>query len=349
NAVFDEPGNIRYQGSSSLYAKNLFNPYLQWEETTKWQGGIDIGLLRDRILFSATLARNRCSNQLIFYTLPGLTGFNEVRKNLPATVQNTSWEFTLNTVNFKSLALTWTSSVNLTIPRNKVIDFPDVKNTMYADSTLGIIVGRPMGTIYLYKFSGMDPATGAYLVKDKLGDPTTSSFGSPRQLFTPSTLYYGGFQNALQWKSIQLDFLLQFVRQWGTRSYDYWNGELMPGVQTTGKGNQPVAVLDRWRKPGDQALVGPYLASNGSGLGVLPGTDAFWTLDASYIRLKNVSLSWQMPPALCKKLGLQNGRLYSQGQNLLTFTNFSGLDPENQSSTSLPPLRTWTLGVQVVL
>ncbi|MBO9572849.1 MAG: hypothetical protein J7497_11700, partial [Chitinophagaceae bacterium] len=258
------------------------------------------------------------------------------------------WEFTLNTVNFKSLALKWATSVNLTVPRNKLVNFPGIENTQYADSTLGIIVGWPLGTMYLFKFSGMDPATGAYLVKDKLGNPTTLGEGSPRQLFIPSTLYYGGFQNAFQWKSVQLDFLFQFVRQWGTRSYDYWNGLQAPGVQASGYGNQPVTVLDRWRKPGDQTPVGPYLASPNF-LGILPNTDAFYTLDASYIRLKNISLSWQMPPVLCKKLGLQNGRLYSQGQNLLTFTNFSGLDPENQSSTSLPPLRTWTLGVQVTL
>ncbi|MBO9574064.1 MAG: hypothetical protein J7497_17890, partial [Chitinophagaceae bacterium] len=320
------PGNIPYQGSGSLLAQNLFNPYLQWEETTKWQGGIDIGFYQDRILFGVNYARNQCSNQLIDYALPGVTGFNSVRKNLPATVQNTSWEFSLNTVNFKSPTLKWTSSVNLTIPRNKVIDFPGIENTLYADSLTGIIVGHPIGTLLLYRFSGMDPATGAYLVKDELGKPTSRPVKKPNLLFTPTQLYYGGFQNALQWKSVQLDFLFQFVRQWGTRSYDYWNGEFAPGFQSVGRGNQSIAVLDRWRKPGDQALVGPYLASPNF-LGVLPRTDAFYTLDASYIRLKNVSLSWQMPSALCKKLGLQNCRLYSQGQNLLTFTNFSGLDP----------------------
>jgi len=71
--------------------------------------------------------------------------------------------------------------------------------------------------------------------------------------------------------------------------------------------------------------------------------------DASYIRLKNMSLSWQLPDPWKKKLRLQNARIYVQGQNLLTMTRFQGLDPENKSPSRLPPLRVVTMGVQTTL
>lgn len=345
NIPFANP-DIIYQGVASLYAENLLNPYLQWEETRKLQVGMDISLWQDRLQLILGYSRNRCSNQLINYNLPAITGFPTVQENLPATLQNTSWELVLTTINLKTPRLKWSSSINLTLPRNKVISFPGIENTIYKSPFQGIIVGQPRGSIWQYHYTGMDPATGKQLVADQNGNPGT--FGTNTQFISLNPLYYGGFQHSLTYHNLSLDFLLQFMRQWGTRAFDYWNGEYIPGYALRGRGNQPLSVLNRWQKPGDQTTAGPYSAVSAT-LGILNQSDVFYTLDASYIRLKNVSLSWQLSPAFCKKMGLESGRVYTQAQNLFTLTRFTGLDPENQSATSLPPLRTWTVGIQVVL
>jgi hypothetical protein len=114
--------------------------------------------------------------------------------------------------------------------------------------------------------------------------------------------------------------------------------------------NQPTAVLNRWQKAGDITNIqrynqnlSIYTAYNNANL-----SDLVYS-DASYIRLKNVSLSWTLPEKWEQKAHLQRCKFYVQGQNLLTFTKYKGLDPETKSSTTLPPLRVVTLGIQVTL
>jgi hypothetical protein len=105
-----------------------------------------------------------------------------------------------------------------------------------------------------------------------------------------------------------------------------------------------VSVLDRWQKPGDVASVAAF--STKKTYYTTASSDYFYT-DASYIRLKNLSFSWQPPSPWLKKIHMQNARIYLQGQNLITITNYRGMDPENLSISSLPPLRLITAGIQV--
>jgi hypothetical protein len=114
----------------------------------------------------------------------------------------------------------------------------------------------------------------------------------------------------------------------------------VPGIS-----NQPISVLDRWQKPGDNAVVGRF--STGLLGDIFNVSDAWYSYDASYVRLKNVSLSWQMPVNWLKKVRLQNVRLYTHAQNLATITRYRGLDPETMSLATLPPLQTITVGCQI--
>lgn len=342
---------IPYQNSTGLSANNIPNPHLQWEETRKLQGGIDLGFINDRIIINATYARNRSSNQLISYALPDVTGFPAITENLPATIQNTSWEFVLSTINVKGKDFNWSSSINLTIPRNKLLSFPGIENTSYADGTQGVIVGQPLGVMKVFRYAGVDPATGNYLVLDKNGKPTDNPDdpGDRTALITPMTKYYGGFQNSIGYKGFQLDFLFQFVRQIAARDLYYSNGSGNPGYFNQRYANQPVTVLNHWQKPGDNVPVGRYTVTN-FGVPIWPPfSDAGYNYDASFIRLKNLSLSWQLPSAWQQKAHLQNARIYFSGQNLATFTKYTGLDPETRSSSTLPPLQLWTIGFKTDL
>ncbi|NII25845.1 SusC/RagA family TonB-linked outer membrane protein [Pseudoflavitalea sp. X16] len=342
---------IPYTNTTGLTVGNIPNPHLKWEETRKLQGGVDLGLINDRIIINATYARNRSSNQLIAYTLPSTSGFTSVTKNLPATIQNTSWEFVLNTINVKGRNFYWSSSVNLTIPRNKLVNFPNIELTSYASGDYNVIVGQPLGVTKVFRYAGVDPATGKYLVLDKNDKPTSNpDFAADRTaLITPLTKYYGGFQNSISHKGFQLNFLFQFVRQIALKDFYYFNGLNNPGFFSRFAGNHPVTILNHWQKPGDNATIGRYTVIN-FGVPMWPlSSDAGYSYEASYIRLKNLSLSWQLPSVWLQKAHLQNVRLYFSGQNLMTITKYSGLDPETRSSRTLPPLQLWTVGVQMEL
>lgn len=347
NLYFSRPLAVPYQGVTGLNTDQLPNPYLQWEETRKFQAGLETGFLNDRILFNLTYYLNRSSNQLQTYALPIITGTAAITTNFPATIQNYGWEITLNTTNIKRNHFSWTSSLNLTIPKNKLVAYDQLEKSSYATK---YEIGEPFTILRLYKAAGVDPATGLFSYSDNHANKTSRPV-YPQDaiiLFNNAPKYYGGMQHNLSYKDFSLDFLFQFVRQ-KKLSYKFGN---LPGLFWRGVGNQPVSVLDRWQEPGDNRPMQrfsttypfevdrPYRAAYRSDVGYE---------DASYIRLKNLSFSWNLPIHLLQKLGLQYARTFIQGQNLLTFTKYSGLDPETASVGSLPPLRTWTLGIHITL
>ena len=336
-------GGMPYLGSNGLRPDELPNPYLQWEETRKLQGGIDLGFLQDRLLVNAGYFRNRSSNQLLTQALPSTAGRTTFRINLPALLENSGWEFGLSTVNLKSSNFTWTTGVNLTLNDNQLLNFPGLETSTFKDQ---LIVGQPINIQRAYQFAGVDPLTGIYQFRDSKGTVSTNITQTAENryvLINPNQKYYGGFQNSFTYKGLQLDVLFQFAKQSGQ---DYSLGNVAGRYNT----NQPISVLDNWKQPGDQKRVQQYSTYSMLGpiydaFSLAGGSDAAVS-DASYIRLKNLSLSYQLPEVWTKPLKLQYTRIFMQGQNLLTVTSYKGLDPENRSTSSLPPLKMLTFGLQ---
>lgn len=333
-----------YQGATGLAPFDNFpNPYIQWEETKKLSTSLNLGFFKDRILMDATWYRNRCSNQLGFQNFAtSVTGGTGIRANRPATVQNTGWELGLNTVNIIVKDFKWTSSVNLTIPRNKLISITGTNADNQND-----FINKPLGVFRVYQFLGVNPQTGLYQVQDRNGNVTSTPDASLDKTIyidmNPS--FYGGFQNNFNYKGISLEMLFQFTKQRGPNSF--FGG--FPGGLTNY--NQPISVLDRWQKAGDQATIQGYHAdfSAYNTFFMATQSDRAYS-DASYIRLKNVSLSYQLPSSWIKTANLQNARVFMQGQNLLTITKYVGTDPELRTTfIGIPPLKILTLGVQIGL
>jgi hypothetical protein len=273
------------------------------------------------------------------FALPSFIGFSSFNRNFPALVQNTSWEFSLHTTNFQGEKFKWTSNVNVTIPANKLVAFPDLANTSYTNF---LIIGQPVNVIRTFNSAGVNPSTGLYQYLNNKGDVTSSlTLADRTAIVNISPKFYGGFQNNLQYKGFELDFLFQFVKQLGP-NYRFRNSFIFPGQFSATSSNQPVTVLNRWQNAGDVTNVAKFTTgSNG-----YAGGDFAYT-DASYLRLKNVSLSWQLPNKWVDRKYFKSFRLYMQGQNVLTITNWKGLDPETQSVSTLPPLRIWAIGLQV--
>ncbi|SIO53721.1 SusC/RagA family TonB-linked outer membrane protein [Chitinophaga niabensis] len=326
-----------YQGIVGLTPKQLFNPDYAWEINRKIEGALELGFLRDRILFSAAYYTNRSSNQLVGYPLPPTAGFGSVQFNLDAIVQNVGYEFELNTTILDKKFFKWNTSFNLSIPKNKLVSYPNLAGSSYANT---YVVGEPLGINKLYKYKGVNPQTGLHEVEDidKNGSYNAADLQSINFL---GAKYYGGLTNTIEWKGIQLDLLFQFTKQAG-RNYLALFGS-QPGLMF----NQPIEVLNRWKNAGDITTVQKFRQTLNTEYGRYAASNASVT-DASFIRLKNLSLSYNIPRHLIEKAKIKNVKISVQGQNLITITNYKGLDPESQGNV-LPPLRFLTAGLQVTL
>ncbi len=332
---------VPYQGASGLRITRLFTPDLAWEETKKMEAAMELGFFHDRVFISGSYYKNRSSNQLSDYLLPNVSGFSSIKRNLPATVQNLGTEFQLSTVNIQKRNFTWRTSFNISMNRNKLIKIDSGMSINYRNK-----LNKSLNSNFIYNYLGVDPTSGLYQVADKDGNATMNPDPLSDALInvdlTPK--YFGGISNTILYKGIQLDFLVHFVKQQGSNSFYYG---LAPGSFIAGLGNQPVSVLNRWKKPGDNAPVQKFNQDyshyqdydNAVNYSTLPYSDA------SYLRLKNVSISWEVPKKWRDAIRVQTFKVYLHCQNLVTITNYKGLDPETQSSASLPPLRTITVGL----
>lgn len=329
-----------YQGQTGLVPTQLYNPDYSWETNRKMELGLELGSLHDRVIVMVSYYNDRSSNQLIDFPLPIQTGFSGIIRNSPALVQNTGWEYQLNAAIVKTKNFSWDASFNLTIAHNKLLEFPGLSSSGYASKYQ---IGQPLNIVKLIHQTGVDPQTGVFQFTDKNGHITAApSFPDDYTVIkdlTPS--FYGGLNNRFQYKGLSLSVFFQFVKQLG---YNYTSTNTTPGSMT----NQPTDVLNRWTKPGDITNTQLYTTTD-------PGSTAYYynslsdaaVSDASFIRLKNAALSYSFPMKWSTQVKAESIRLYLQGQNLLTSTNYKGGDPETRSASTLPPLKMLTAGVQL--
>jgi TonB-linked SusC/RagA family outer membrane protein len=329
-----------YQGYTGLYPTRISNPYFAWELDKKLEGGLQLGFIKDRILLSASYYRNRTGNQLIGKLLPVVTGFNGIEANLPAIVQNTGTELTLRTTNVKTHHFSWITAINFTAPNNKLVAYPNIQNSVFARR---YVVGKSLYIQELYHYTGINPQTGVYTFATKNADGVPSS---PQDLVTTKPItqkFYGGVDNQFSFKGFTLDVFFQYVKQLG---YNYKASFSSPGATNS---NEPTAALNRWQTAGDLTYTQKFgtASTTYSPYGTFQQSDGTIT-NSSFIRLKNLALSYQIPGNWKTKLHLQSTRIYLQCQNLLTITKYLSMDPE-VGGLNLPPMRMITAGIQVGL
>jgi len=322
-----------YQSQTGYIPSRIFNSEFAWERNRKLEAAIDLGFFSDKLFLTVNFYDHVSGNQLINYSLPSQTGFASVLKNFQATVQNQGWEFEINTRNTFFRALTWSSSFNISFNKNVLKEFPNLEESTYANS---LVIGQPINVLKKFNSTGVDPATGIYTFSGTVypTDLTYSSNINPK--------FFGGFNNQISYKKFDLSFLFQFVKKDGY-NYDASIATAAPG----GRINLPQYYLGRWTSAGQITDIQRFTTS---GTANTAFQNYNWysngvISDASYIRLKNVAISYSFNPKRLGKL-----KLYVQGQNLLTFTKFKGLDPETSDFPSLvlPTLRVWNLGAQMI-
>lgn len=336
-----------YDGKIGLTPTGLTNPNLKWEQNKDKEIGIELGFLKDRIFTEASYYHNEVSNQLVGRPISSVTGFSSLTLNSDAVIRNTGWELILNTRNIVSRNFTWTTKFNITIPANKLLKLPTMAN-----QNTNYILGKPVTGLKLDKYAGVDSATGNMSYTTAKGVtydwqklPTLTSVDQTQWINT-APKFYGGFTNSFTYKQFALDVLFSFTDRMGYNwlaQTNYFFG--MFDI------NGSTKWLKRWQKPGDKTSVPKVSTSIFTdllSLETFQGSNGAYT-NATYARLQNLSFRYNFTKEMLRKMHLKGCMLYLQGQNLLTISKFGGLDPENLNGGVLPPLRTFTGGINLSL
>jgi len=339
-----------FQGIRPYKPLNLYNPDYSWDTKKALNIALDLGFFHDRILFKATYYENKTSNQLINYILPSQTGFNAVLQNFNATVQNKGLEFTLTANTIAAKEFSWNTTFNISGNRNKLLAFPGLAESPYATI---YTIGKPVSEINGYKYKDVNPTTGVFEFYTVNGAVTSSpTYGTTAQggdlvpIADNQPKFTGGLGNTLTYKNFSLYFFFQFSKQ---TSVNYlasiYSQNAIPGTLT----NEPVAILDHWKNPGDISSIQRLTATTYSDAAAaaysfLQSSGAY--SDASYIRLKTLACSYTLPGTVQKALKLSNCHFYINAQNLLTITGFKLGDPELPGGLfSFPLQRTIVFGL----
>jgi len=345
--TWDNTTTRPYQGIPGFFPTSLANPRLAWELIRKLELALDLGFVHDRIFFTAAWYRHRSSNQLLPYALPFQTGFSSVLKNFPAVVQNSGLELTLRIQTIAGKNFQWTTTLNCTLPENKLISFPGLATSSSANN---LVIGRSLDVIKGYRSLGVDPATGVTKFEDvdKNGKLDQNDWVVTGKM---DLRFYGGINNSLRLKRWQLDIFLEKRVQTGADCQAAIYTRNAPGMEGPGQfSNQTTGALDRWQHAGDHARFQKFTTITSSAAGqaipYLTRSSAMY-VNAGFLRVKTISLSWQLPDSWKRILKETGGELFVRAQNLFTISPYSGSDPETQNFLSLPPMKTVAAGIQV--
>lgn len=313
-------GVTSYKGLSGIYPSSIPNPDLKWESTAQLNIGVDIGIKENRIFLSADYYNKQTKDLLLDRPLPGSSGFSSITENI-GKVENKGFEISLATNNLVG-EFRWNTQLNISSNRNKVIKL--YNGQPIDDIGRGgnrVMEGEPIGIFYSYKWLGIDPSTGDVVYADKNNDDRITT--EDRTIVgNPHPDFIGGITNVFSYKGFDLSIFLQF-----SYGNDVFNGSRLYLESLQGGDNQLAAVTRRWKKPGDITNI-PRATSDPVKAAENKRVSSRFIEDGSYLRIKNLTFGYTFNKNLISKLRLASLRVYFTTQNLLTFTNYTGLDPE---------------------
>jgi TonB-dependent starch-binding outer membrane protein SusC len=318
--------NGQYIGYKPIVPINIKNEDYSWERTIQTDIGINFGILNSRVQFIVDYYI-KTSDQLFAYVpLPWTSGFDRALRNV-GSIENRGFEFGVSGDVVRTRDFSWNASFNISFNRNKVINTftgGDIVSGNYGYAS----VARPGKEIsfQLYQVEDIDPATGRFRIKDLDGSGGEPTGGDLTIVASPLPDHFGGFNNNFKYKNFDLNLFFQW--SYGNYIINNTRGEIQnngkPDLSTIGP-NLSAEALGRWTGPESNATFPVIDYNNRSGWG-LPLD--YNLEDASYLRLKTVAIGYTLPRELVSKARIDNARVYVSSNNLLTFTRYSGYDPE---------------------
>lgn len=336
-------GGKEYWGDAAIGPASQGNENLEWEKLLTSNVALHLGFF-NRINLDAEFYNKLTSNMLMSVPISYANGGYGFKWDNVGKMVNRGFELNLGVDVLRTKDFNWNVNVNVSYNHNEIKELYNGLDE-YVVSTTGtkLVVGHSYGEFFLNKFAGVNPINGDALWYDKDGNITNEFREEDKVMVGKSYIapWMGGFGTTLSWKGISLS--AQF--SWVARRYMINNDRYFEeGGGLFDAYNQSRRMLyDRWKKPGDITDIPRH--------GVSPQFDTHLLEDASFLRLKNLMLSYSLPAGLMKKTNFFSGlRVYAQAQNLFTFTGFSGLDPESSSNVykaQYPLSRQFTFGVEL--
>jgi hypothetical protein len=340
-----------YSGATALRPNQLANQELSWERAVTANLGLDYELFNGRIYGSIDAYRRNTTDLLLGQPLPGDSGFGSITRNI-GEVQNQGLEFVITSVNVQTRDFSWSTRFNISFNENEVIALSENEEALNPASIQPVQVGRSIDEWRVIRYAGVNPADGRPIWYDADGELTyTPDFDDDAQFFgRADETGYGGIGNTFSYKGFSLRAFFQFgfgqraiPQQVTAFGLNQVGGSFTNGVEQR--------LTEAWRQPGDIATYPAptraftYAESVGY---FITSSDKLYETD--YVRLKDVTVSYNLPSSITERAGLGNLRLYVSGLNLVTWTSYIGFDPEvagDVTSASIPVGRTIRGGVQI--
>ena len=379
------PFNNSLDNVGAVYNTSLKNEDLKWETTYGMDLGYEVGLFKDRVVLEATVYQKKTKDLLYRVVLSPSSGYGSSYKNI-GSLENKGLEINLNTINVKTKNFQWRSNFNITANKNRITFLQeDARSMLYSvnfESNFGNLyiqsVGQPTGMMVGYVFDGLyqlndfyNPAPGVYTLKEGIPINNASNAVAPGYLKYKDLngdgkidandltligrgqpIHYGGVANTFRYKRLTLYALLSW--SYGNNIYNAnrhtfeGNSNVRPFI------NQFASYENRWTMENQNTDIQVVNRSTAGRSGFYSSQ---YVEDGSYLRLRTVNLDYSLPSAWMKKIGFVNANIYCSAQNLLTWTNYSGLDPQvsvggNQvlgpgfDYSAYPPARTFNFGIK---
>ena len=335
-------GGADYMGDAGVGLAQPGNENLGWEKPWTTNLGFHAGFW-NRLTADLEFYYKQTSDMLMEVPVPYSTsGFGYYWDNVGEMV-NAGVELNVNATLIATEDFLWTANANISYNHNEITElYNGVQEYERSGTNTKLKVGHPLGEFYINRYAGVNPANGDQLWYDQKGNLTTELRDEDKVLIGKSYIapWQGGFGTAITWKGLSLSTQFSWVAdRWmlnNDRYFDESNGRFATY-------NQSKRLLQRWQKPGDVTDIPRH--------GEYTEFDSRLLEDASFLRLKNVMLSYTLPSEVLENQNIFRGvRFYVQAQNLLTFTHFSGLDPEGTSNiyaAQYPMARQFTFGLDV--
>ena len=337
-------GGSDYVGDAGVAPVQPGNEDLTWENTWTTNLAFHLGFW-SRLNVDLEFYNKKTTDMLMSVPLAysQSNGYGYRWSNVGAMV-NRGVELNMNAVLLQVGDFSWNINANVGYNHNRLTElYNGVDEYETSNTSTKLVVGHPVGEFYINRYAGVNPANGDALWYDKDGNITNELRDEDKVMVGKSyhAPWQGGFGTSLSWKGFNISAQFSWVGdRWminNDRYFDESNGRFMTY-------NQSRRLLDRWKQPGDITDIPRH--------GEYTEFDSRLLEDASFLRLKNLMVSYNLPSGLLKKTGFIRGlRVYAQGQNLLTFTNFSGLDPEgvnNVYAAQYPMSRQYTFGLDLL-
>jgi TonB-dependent starch-binding outer membrane protein SusC len=335
-----------YNGSAGINPTQLPNPNLKWEVNQTTNFGLDFGFFNDRIAGTVEVYNRQSKDLLLDQPVSWTTGYGAFSSNV-GELRNRGIEFELRTANITTAGgFKWNTNFNIAYNQNEVTKLYNDLEVLPSDNS--IRVGYPVGAIFTQRYAGVNPATGRPMFYDINNNITYIPVNADRVVIGDTQPeWYGGLTNTLSYKGFELDFLFQY--EYGRMQTDGQLNFLMEN------GNRSFNTLqyfydNRWQTPGQITSVPrPFDAGvESSGVNHVTGsTRTFNKVD--YIRLRSITLSYNVPSTFLQFAKLSNAKIYAQGTNLFTYDDYRGYDPEFFGSATgiIPQSKNYTVGIQL--